>query len=298
MAAAAVPLTREVMLSGKVAYSSLGGFFYVDSLSIIVLDIVLAAGLAAGVYSVGYTEEEIRRGRLDAGRLRLYYILTYSFLFTMVLAMTVKNMGIMWIAIEATTLASAFLVGLYNNRRALEAAWKYVIICSVGIAIALLGITLLHLSSIGVLEDRQFLDWTALYAHAKALNGSIARLAFVFILIGFGTKAPCPDAHVDSRRLQPVAVAGPAPVGGSFEHRHVRHHPGHGRRQPQSGKQRLYRRLLMAMGILSILTAAMFILTQKDYQRLLAYSSIEHMASSPWPLAFSPRCPFPGPFFT
>ena len=120
-------------------------------------------------------------------------------------------MGFMWIAIEATTLASAFLVGFYNDKYALEAAWKYVIICSVGIAIALLGIILLHLSSIGVLKSSQFFDWVALYTNAEALKSPTVRLAFLFILIGFGTKAGLapmhtwlPDAH--SQAPSPISA--------------------------------------------------------------------------------------------
>ncbi|MDD2216279.1 MAG: proton-conducting transporter membrane subunit, partial [Eubacteriales bacterium] len=204
-------ITRDVMLLGKVEYSSLGGFFYIDSLSIIILDIVLIIGFITSIYSIGYMEGEITQGKLHRNRLRLYYILMYSFIFTMILALTVKNMGILWIAIEATTLASVFLVGFQNDKYALEAAWKYVIICSVGIAIAMLGIIFLHLSSIGILENRQFLDWTALYENAESLKSPTSRLAFLFILIGFGTKtglAPMhtwlPDAH--SQAPSPISA--------------------------------------------------------------------------------------------
>ena len=140
----AVFITRDVMVFGKVEYSALGGIFYIDSLSIIVLDIVLIIGFMTSIYSIGYLEEELRLGKIDTYRLRIYYILMYSFIFTMVLALTVNNIGIMWIAIEATTLTSVFLVGFYNGKNALEAAWKYIIICSVGIAIALLGIIFLQ----------------------------------------------------------------------------------------------------------------------------------------------------------
>ena len=272
-------LTRDVMRFGKVAYLSLDGFFYVDALSIIVLDIVLIIGLMTSIYSVGYMEEEIKRGRIDAGKLRIYYILTYAFLFTMILALTVENIGIMWIAIEATTLASAFLVGFYNNKSTIEAAWKYVIICSVGIAIALLGIILLHLSSKDILDNRQFLDWTALYEHAGELKSEIVRLAFIFILIGFGTKAGLapmhtwlPDAH--SQAPSPISALLSGVLLNSAMYGIIRTAAIVNR---NLGSSIFTGRLLMAIGLLSILTAAIFILTQKDYKRLLAYSSIEHM---------------------
>ena len=275
----AVLITRQVMLWGKVEYSSLGGIFYLDALSIIVLDIVLIIGLMASIYSVGYMEEEIKQGKIKIGRLRIYYILMYSFIFTMILALTVKNMGIMWIAIEATTLASAFLVGFYNDRYALEAAWKYVIICSVGIAIALLGIIFLHLSSIGVLSSSDYLDWTALYDQAEALNPSIARLAFIFILVGFGTKAGLapmhtwlPDAH--SQAPSPISALLSGVLLNSAMYGIIRTVAIVNR---NLGSGVYTGRLLIALGILSMVTAAIFILTQKDYKRLLAYSSIEHM---------------------
>ena len=279
LAAVAVVVTRDVMVSGEVAYSWLGGLFYVDSLSIIVLDIVLAIGLLTSIYSVGYMNEEMRHGRIDGAKLRLYYILMYSFMFTMVLALTVRNMGIMWVAIEATTLTSVFLVGFYNDKFSLEAAWKYVIICSVGIAVALLGISFLHLSSIGVVPNGNFLDWTALYDNAKSLDSSIAKLAFIFILVGFGTKAGLapmhtwlPDAH--SQAPSPISALLSGVLLNSAMYGIIRTVSIVNR---NLGSSVFTGRILIAVGVLSILTAAVFILTQKDYKRLLAYSSIEHM---------------------
>lgn len=275
----ALALTREVMLRGSVNYSFLGGFFYLDSLSIIVLDIVLLIGFMASIFSVSYMETEIRHGVIDSNKLRLYYILMHSFLFTMVFALTVKNMGIMWIAIEATTLASAFLVGFYNNKHSLEAAWKYVIICSVGIAIAMLGITFLHLSSIGVLENAQFLDWVALYNNAESLKSPIVKLAFIFVLVGFGTKAGLapmhtwlPDAH--SQAPSPISALLSGVLLNSAMYGIIRTVAIVNR---NLGSSIYTGRLLIVLGLLSMLTAAIFILTQKDYKRLLAYSSIEHM---------------------
>jgi len=275
LAIAAVFVTRGVMLYGKVA----GGIFYIDSLSVIFLDIVVVIGLITSVYSIGYMEEELNHGKIDLGRLRLYYILMHSFVLTMVLALTVRNMGIMWIAIEATTLASAFLVGFYNDKNAIEAAWKYIIICSVGIAIALLGIIFLHLSSVGIVNGSQLLDWTALYDGAKALKSPVLRLAFIFILIGFGTKAGLapmhtwlPDAH--SQAPSPISALLSGVLLNSAMYGIIRAVAIVNR---NLGSSAFTGKLLMAMGILSILTSAIFILTQKDYKRLLAYSSIEHM---------------------
>lgn len=275
----AVRITKEVIAYGKVEYAHYGGFFYLDSLSIIILDIVFLIGFFVAVYSVQYLEEDVRRGKLDFKKVRLYYILMHLFLFTMILALTVKNMGIMWIAIEATTLASAFLVGFYNDRYALEAAWKYIIICSVGIAVAMLGIIFLHLSSIGVLESTELLSWTALMENAKGLKTGTARLAFIFILVGFGTKAGLapmhtwlPDAH--SQAPAPISALLSGVLLNSAMYGIIRMAAVVNK---NLGSSIYTGRLLIAMGMLSIVTAAVFILTQKDYKRLLAYSSIEHM---------------------
>ena len=181
-------LTKDVITFTTVQYSTFNEIFYVDSLSIIILNIILIISFMVSIFSIGYLEEELKHKKINFKKLKLYYILMYSFLFTMVLALTVKNMGIIWIAIEATTLASTFLVGFYNDKQALEAAWKYIIICSVGIAIALLGIIFLHLSSVGVFKNPNLLEWTSLLDNAKALKSPILKLAFIFILIGIFSK--------------------------------------------------------------------------------------------------------------
>jgi hydrogenase-4 component F len=276
----AAGFTTAGVLSGKtLEYSWLGGIFYLDALSVIILDIVLIIGFLAAVFSVGYVEEELKHGKIAEGKVNLYYMLMYIFMFTMVLALSVRNMGVMWIAIEATTLASAFLVGFYNDKQAIEATWKYVIICSVDIAIAMLGIIFLHMSSSGSLEGSQLLSWTELYGNAGKLNGPVLRLAFIFILIGFGTKAGLapmhtwlPDAH--SQAPSPISALLSGVLLNSAMYAIIRTVSIVNRNQ---GSSLFTGRILIAAGILSIVTAAIFILTQKDYKRLLAYSSIEHM---------------------
>ena len=279
MLCSGIILTKGVIQSGTVVYTALGGLFYLDSISVLILDIVLVIGFLTAVYSIGYINEEARHGKLDIGRIRLYYVLMYAFMFTMVLALTVKNMGIMWIAIEATTLASAFLVGFYNDKKAIEAAWKYIIICSVGIAVALLGIIFLHLSSVGIINGSSLLDWTALYQNAQGLKSPVLRLAFIFILIGFGTKAGLapmhtwlPDAH--SQAPSPISALLSGVLLNSALYTIIRTVSIVNK---NLGNSLFTGRLLIGAGLLSILTAAIFIMTQKDYKRLLAYSSIEHM---------------------
>ena len=273
-------LTGRVLSEHSVTYPVLGSFFHVDALSMVMLDMVLFVGFLAGLYSTGYLKEELSSGRLEPGRVRSYYMLMYSFIFTMILVLTVKNMGIMWIGIEATTLSSAFLVGFHNSRKAVEAAWKYVIICSVGIAVALLGIIFLQLSYADVqgLKDLQ-LDWTALYANADRLKTSVLKLAFIFILVGFGTKAGLapmhtwlPDAH--SQAPSPISALLSGVLLNSALYAVIRTVAVLNRNM---GSAAYSGKLLIAFGLLSMVVASVFIITQKDYKRLLAYSSIEHM---------------------
>lgn len=279
MLVSGIILTKNVFLYKSIRYHAFGGIFYVDALSAIILDIVIIIGFMANVYAVGYLEEEMKTGRLDIKRLKLFYILMHSFIFAMVLTLTVNNMGIMWIGIEATTLASAFLVGFNNDKKALEAAWKYVVICSVGIAIALLGIIFIYLSSVGVFYGENLLDWTALYDHAHELSSPVLRLAFVFVLIGFGTKAGLvpmhswlPDAHCQAP--SPISALLSGVLLNSAMYAIIRTAAIVNR---NNGCGDHIGVLLMTIGLLSVAAAAVFILTQKDYKRLLAYSSIEHM---------------------
>jgi hydrogenase-4 component F len=178
-------LTKAVLDSGIIQYDFFGGLFHVDAVSVIILDIVVMIGFLVSIYSIGYLSEELRRGEQSSGRIRFYYTLMFSFLFTMVFALTVNSIGVLWIAIEGTTLASTFLVGFHNDKYSIEAAWKYVIICSVGIAIALVGIIFLHLSSVAVIDKAQALQWNILSDHARELNSPVLRLSFLFIIIGF-----------------------------------------------------------------------------------------------------------------
>jgi len=279
LAGLAVPLTRSVLLDGVVRYPWLGGLFYLDPVSVIMLDLVLVISLLTGIYTIGYIEAEIRSGEMKPGRIRLLYLLINAFILTMILALTVSNMGVMWIAIEATTLASVFLVGFHTGKAATEAAWKYIIICSAGITIAMLGIIFLHSAASGILSESLTLDWPELFARAAALDQPLLRFAFLFILIGFGTKAGLapmhtwlPDAH--SQAPSPVSALLSGVLLNAAMYAIIR---SAAIVNKCLGESRYTGNLLIAAGLLSIVTAATFVLTQKDYKRLLAYSSIEHM---------------------
>jgi hydrogenase-4 component F len=288
--AAMIYTTSSYLKNGVIEGTILNGLFYIDSLSLIVLDIILSIGFLVCIYSIKYLDIECNHGTIDTKKIKIYYSLMYAFIFTMVMVVTTQNLGLMWIAVEATTLASAFLVGYYNNKHSIEAAWKYIIICSVGIAFALLGIVFLYISSGNVFQGAKApLNWTFLYEHAGSLQSGILKISFIFILVGFGTKvglAPMhtwlPDAH--SQAPSPISallsgvLLNSALYGIirilSIVNKHL-------------GPHDLYtKRLMIGMGLLSIAAAAVFILYQKDYKRLLAYSSIEHMGIIVFALGF------------
>lgn len=275
----AVFCTQAVISTGELTYSFFNGLFLIDSLSIIILDIVTLIYFLTSIYAIGYLQEEVRHGKISKEKLRLFYVLMYVFLFAMVLALTVSNMGILWVAIEATTLASAFLVGFNNDHNALEAAWKYIIICSVGIAITLVGIIFLHLSSVEAIQSGDALKWNVLLTEAENLNNPVLRFAFIFILIGFGTKAGLapmhtwlPDAH--SQAPSPISALLSGVLLNSAMYAIIRCLTIVNK---SNGDSQFAGRIMIGFGLLSVITAAIFILSQKDYKRLLAYSSIEHM---------------------
>jgi hydrogenase-4 component F len=245
---------------------TLFNFFYMDGLSGFFILLIALISFASSVYSIGYIAES-----------GLYYSLFNLFTFTMFFSTIVNNLGVVWVSIELTTLVSAFLVGFYNKEESVEAAWKYIIICSVGISLALLGIILFyHTTSVD--GGIRSLNWTDMFAAAGKLNPNILKIGFLFVLVGFGTKAGIapmhtwlPDAH--SQALTPISALLSGVLLKTSLYVIIRFliivNKGLG---PQFSGH-----LLVFFGILSIAVAAIFILVQKDIKRLLAYSSIEHI---------------------
>ncbi len=271
-------LTAQVLEKGFVEQGTILGL-YVDSLSALVLDLILLISFFVAVYAIGYLEAEQKAGHMDAKRIRIFYSLMYSFISTMFLSLVTGNIGVLWVAIEGTTLASAFLVGFMNNEKALEASWKYIVICSVGIAMALMGIILLHLSASGLnVATGNELYWPWMMQYAPYLNREILKLAFVFIIVGFGTKAGLapmhtwlPDAH--SQAPSPVSALFSAVLLNSSMYGIIRCLSIFNKAVGSD----FANDIMIGLGLLSILIAAVFIMVQKDYKRILAYSSIEHM---------------------
>lgn len=254
--------------------------FFIDPFNVFLIALTALVGFTTAVFSRPYMRIEEDHGRLNAHRLRLYHSMYQLFMTAMLVALSTNNMGLLWVAMEAATLSTVLLVSLYRTRASIEAAWKYFILCGVGIALALFGTILLYFAAEHLLggAGMSALLWTHLDAVKGQLDPTVIGLAFVFLLVGYGTKvglAPLhnwlPDAHAE----------GPTPVSAVLSglllnvamyavvrckilavgamHSEV---PG---------------RMLMGFGLLSTLLAAFFLWRQRDIKRLFGYSSIEHM---------------------
>lgn len=267
----------EVLAYGEV--TALNHWLRVDAMGAIFVVIVGLVGFLAGLYSLGYTRHDVKIGQLEAGQLPTYYSLFHFFFFTMLLAVTSNNIIIMWVAIEATTLSSAFLVGMYGTRPALEAAWKYVVICTVGVAFGLYGTILVYSDAVNVIKETSLASlWSEIVQNAGALDPTLLKLAFVFVLIGFGTKAGIfpmytwlPDTYSEapspvSAMLSGVLVNCTLFVVIRFS---IIVNVALGPAFTQT--------LFLIFGVLSLGTAVFFMLGQKDINRLLAYSSPENI---------------------
>ncbi|WP_413933623.1 hydrogenase 4 subunit F [Nitrospira sp. BLG_1] len=270
-------LTHMVLSDGPVL--ALGELVYLDALSTFILFIIGVVGLACSFYMRSYMDEQVARGVIAPSQLNQFFFLFHMFLLAMVIATIANSVGIQWVAIEATTLATTFLIAFWKRRESLEAGWKYLILCSVGISLALFGVVLLYYSSLHVLSDAsQGLNVTALLPVADRLNPQVLKLAFIFILVGYGTKVGLvpmhswlPDAYTEAPAPVVAMLAGVLEVVAAYAILRVRVIVDHAVPFAFAGE------LLTLLGFASLVTAAFFILIQHNYKRLFAYSSIEHM---------------------
>lgn len=281
-------LTLSGVVFGGGPVRAFGGLVVVDAFGAYILALVLVVAAIAGAGSPAHLGHELAVGTLrprDAGR---YYALLLWFAAGLAAVPLLDNLGLVWVAIEATTIVSALLVGFARTPAAIEAAWKYLILGSIGIGFALLGTLLLYASSVGVLgETSDALAWTRLMEIAPRLDPGLARLAFLFALAGYGTKAGLvpfhtwlPDAHSEAPSPVSALLSGAALAVALYALARF-HLVAMAALGPAFSST-----LLVVFGLLSLGVALPFIVAQGDLKRLLAYSSIEHLGLATLALGF------------
>ncbi|MEI6392624.1 MAG: proton-conducting transporter membrane subunit [Verrucomicrobiota bacterium] len=283
MLAFAVTVGLGVMLLRKVieppyVVTEFEEFFRADSLSAWMVLLISVVSLGTSLYAGQYFRRDLAAGVVTAGRVKEFFVLTPLFATGMFLVVLANNLGVMWFALEATALSSVLLVALYNRKTSLEAAWKYVILGSLGLALALFGTVFTYAAAVNKDSAMPSFNWSHLMSVAGQLDPRMIKLAFVFVLVGYGTKAGLapmhtwlPDAHSEAPSPTSAMLSGvslkvalyallrfhiltTACLGSSFS-----------------------RTMLLVFGLGSMCLAAPFILVQTNLKRLLAYSSLEHV---------------------
>lgn len=265
-----IPLVVE---SGSVQASAL---FSLDAFGAFISLIIVLVGFFASLYSVGYLRAEVEKEIIGPRRVRQYFLLLKLFFFAMLLAVATTSPVVMWIAIEATTLSTAFLISFYNKQSATEAAWKYLITNSLGLLLSLLG-TLLFLALPEAGAHDESLTWEALRDGVASMPPLVVKIAFIFVLVGYGTKVGFVPLHTwkpDAYSKTPTPIA--ALLSGvllNVAFLAILRFKGVTDAVLQSD---FAGGLLIFFGVLSIVFASLIIFIQKNYKRLLAYSGIEH----------------------
>jgi hydrogenase-4 component F len=265
-------LAREVGAGGPRAL----GVFRVDDLGLVFLLLLVVLTLAVSIYTVGWLRQAVAVGNMKAESLRSYFALVHAFVATMVVTVLADNLGVLWIAMEGTTITSAVLVGYHGHQHGLEAAWKYIIVTTIGISFGLFGTVLIYAAA--AQGGAGAMSWSAIMKVAPTLDPGIVRIGFVFVMVGYGTKAGLapmhlwlPDAHSQAPtpvsallsgvllkcallaiiRFQTIAAAACGPAFPA--------------------------EVLLVFGLTSVVVATPFILAQHDLKRLLGYHSVEHV---------------------
>jgi len=272
--AAALSITSSIGLNAPYMFTT---FLGVDHLGAIPLVLLVFGGFVASIYARGYTEHEISKEIIGFNRAKKLFAQLHLFLLAMSLAIVTTNPILTWIAIEATTLTTAFLISFYNKPSAMEAAWKYLILNSVGLLLAFFG-TLLFMTPELKGAHTGLASWSSLLSGAASYDPFIVKMAFLFTLIGYGTKVGLvpmhtwlPDAH--SKAPSPISsllsgVLLNIPLLAILRFKII---------TDAVVETGFTSGLLITFGIFSLIVSAAIILVQKNYKRLLAYSSIEHM---------------------
>ena len=273
-----VRLVHEVL--ARTVVTEWKEFFYADALSAWMVLLISAVSLGSSLYAGRYFRRDLAAGVVTAGRVKEFFVLTPVFATGMFLVVLANNLGVMWFALEATALSSVLLVALYNRKTSLEAAWKYIMLGSLGLALALFGTVFTYAAAIGQggSERLPSFNWSHLMTVADKFDPRLIKLAFVFVLVGYGTKAGLapmhtwlPDAHSEAPSPTSAMLSGVSLKVAIYAL--LRFHI----LTTQCLGTGYSRTLLLGFGLFSMLLAAPFILVQSNLKRMLAYSSLEHV---------------------
>jgi hydrogenase-4 component F len=274
---AAALLTEKIIADGPL--TSLDEQFFVDPLNVFLVTLTAFVGFTTALFSRPYMRIEQDHGKMTPPRMRLYHSMYQLFMCTMLLALTTNNMGILWVTMEAATLTTVLLVSVYRTPASMEAAWKYFVLCGVGIAQALFGTVLLYMAAEKVIgAEGGALLWTHLDVVKLQLDPKIITLAFAFLFIGYGTKVGMvplhnwlPDAHAEGPTPVSAVLSGLLLNVAMYAILRCKVLTDGALQKPLAGQ------LMMAFGLVSVVAAAFFLSRQKDVKRMFSYSSIEHM---------------------
>jgi len=256
-----------------------GPFLLIDDLNIVFVVLTAFVGFSTSVFSASYIGHEVETARLTSVHLRFYHAMYQVLMFAMNLALVANNIGLMWVAVELATLSTVLMVGIYRTHEALEAAWKYFILGSVGIALALFGTILVYMAALPVTAGGlDAMVWTALVASAHEFDPLLLSVAFVFLLLGYGTKiglAPLhawlPDAHAEGPTPISAVLSGLLLNVALYALLRFKMLLAANEEAIAPGP------LMVAMGLTSLLFAAFMLYRRRDIKRMFGYSSIEHM---------------------
>ncbi|WP_080797278.1 hydrogenase 4 subunit F [Arabiibacter massiliensis] len=271
-------LVAQVMTSGT-PIDAIGLWFHLDALGSVFVALIGVIGFLTGFYSLSYIRNDVKIGHMNPSQVKQYYAFFNLFVFTMLVVAMSNNIIMMWVAIEATTLSTVFLVGAYTTKLCMEAAWKYIIVCTAGVAFGLYGTVVVYANAADVMADaHQAVFWTSLLPYASQFDVMLMEIAFVFAAIGFGTKAGLfpmhtwlPDAHSEA----------PSPVSGLLSgvllkcamliiiRFYILAVQALGPAFPQT--------VMLILGICSVGIAALAVFSQDDLKRKLAYHSCENV---------------------
>ena len=256
-----------------------GPYLLVDDLNSTFIVLTTFVGFTTSVFSLSYIGHELEIGRLTPPFVRFYHAMYQVLMFAMNLALVANNIGLMWVAIELATLTTVLMVGIYRTHEALEAAWKYFILGSVGIALALFGTILVYMAARPVVgEGLDAMVWTVLVTRAGDFDPALLDLAFVFLLLGYGTKvglAPLhawlPDAHAEGPTPISAVLSGLLLNVALYALLRFKMLLAVNTAALAPGP------LMVTLGLISLVFAAFMLYRRRDIKRLFAYSSIEHM---------------------